>query len=114
MLDRAGTPQDLERLWIARQWDMDIEGMLALYEPDAVLDYGGGNLAIGHCAMRKVFIKMASEKKKFEKGQQQPAVICGNIALTSTRFSNGDVTAEVARKQDDGTWLWVIDKFSII
>jgi hypothetical protein len=26
---------------------------------------------------------------------------------------DGSVTAEVARRQADGTWLWVIDKFSI-
>ena len=30
-----------------------------------------------------------------------------NLALTSTRLPNGIVTAEVARKQSDGTWLWV-------
>jgi hypothetical protein len=26
---------------------------------------------------------------------------------------DGSVTAEVARRQGDGTWLWVIDQFSI-
>ena len=28
-------------------------------------------------------------------------------------FSDGAVTAEVARQQSDGTWLWVIDQFEI-
>jgi hypothetical protein len=23
------------------------------------------------------------------------------------------VTSEVARRQDDGTWLWVIDRYSV-
>ena len=26
---------------------------------------------------------------------------------------DGTVTAEIARRQSDGTWLWVIDQFSI-
>jgi hypothetical protein len=34
------------------------------------------------------------------------------LALTSTLSHNGTVTAEVARKQPDGIWLWVIDQFS--
>ncbi|TKD48601.1 MAG: hypothetical protein E5W98_00035 [Mesorhizobium sp.] len=32
---------------------------------------------------------------------------------TSTRLPDGTVTAEVARRQGDGTWLWVIDRFSV-
>jgi hypothetical protein len=39
-------------------------------------------------------------------------VISGDLALTSTRLPDGTVTAGVARRQADGTWLWVIDKFS--
>ena len=35
------------------------------------------------------------------------------VALTSTHLPNGIVTAEVARKQIDGTWLWGIDHRSI-
>jgi hypothetical protein len=34
----------------------------------------------------------------------------GDLALTSTRLANGTVTVEVARRQPDGTWLWVIDQ----
>jgi len=41
--------------------------------------------------------------------EQRPALRCGDLALTSTRFAGG-VTAEVARRQPDGTWLWVIDQ----
>jgi hypothetical protein len=36
-----------------------------------------------------------------------------NVVLTSKRLPNGIVTAEVARKQIDGTWLWAIDQPSI-
>ncbi len=40
-------------------------------------------------------------------------MVCGDLALTSTRLPDGTVTAEIARRQSDGTWLWVIDQFSI-
>jgi hypothetical protein len=48
-----------------------------------------------------------------EFGDQRPALISGDLALTSTRCSNGSVTAEIARRQGDETWLWVIDQFTI-
>ena len=37
----------------------------------------------------------------------------GGLALTSTRLPDGNVTAEVARQQPDGTWLWIIDRYTI-
>jgi hypothetical protein len=37
----------------------------------------------------------------------------GDIALTSSTLINGDITAEVARRQPDGSWLWVVDQFAI-
>ncbi len=33
--------------------------------------------------------------------------------MTSTRLPDGDVTTEIARRQDDGSWLWVIDRYSV-
>jgi len=52
--------------------------------------------------------------RKFDFGEQRAAIICGDLALTSTRSADGSVTAEIARRQSDGTWLWAIDKFSVI
>ena len=36
-----------------------------------------------------------------------------NIALTSSRLTNGMVTAEIARQQPDSTWLRIIDQPAI-
>ena len=109
----ARDPQDLERLLIARQWMGDVDGMAALYEHDAVLDDSEGSLTIGREAIRALFAEFTATGKKFETGNQSPAVISGDLALTSTHLPDGSVTAEVARRQGDGTWLWVIDKYSI-
>jgi ketosteroid isomerase-like protein len=108
----AHDPQDLERLFVLRENAGDVDGMAALYEYRALLDYGGG-LLHGREEIRKFFSELVAAGRKFEMGEQRQALICGDLALTSTRCSNGTVTAEVARRQNDGTWLWVIDQFSI-
>jgi ketosteroid isomerase-like protein len=109
----ARDPQDLERLLIARQWVGDIDGMAALFDPDAVIDSGGGDLTRGRDAIHALFAEITASGRKFAAGVQSPAVINGDLALTSTRLPDGTVTAEVARRQSDGRWLWVIDRFSV-
>ena len=113
MVKQAQDPQDLERLLVSRQWEGDIDGMVDLYETGATLDDGSGSLAIGKTAIRGVFMDFLATGAKFELGTQQEAIVCGDLALTSTRLSDGTVTAEVARRQSDETWLWVIDRFSV-
>ena len=109
----ARDPQDLERLLVSRQRAGDVEGMVALFEPDAVVDCGDGRLLRGRDAMRAFYAETVAAGRKFEFGEQRPALISGDLALTSTRLSDGSVTAEVARRQADGTWLWVIDRYSV-
>ena len=43
----ARDPQDLERLLVTRERARDVEGMMALYEPPAVVDCGEGRLLRG-------------------------------------------------------------------
>lgn len=105
-------PQGLERLLVLRENLGDAEGMAALYEPDAVLA-GNGRRVVGRDAIRDFYRELVAAGRKFELGVQRPALISGNLALTSTVLPDGTVTAEVARRQPDGTWLWVIDQFSI-
>ncbi|CAN5148275.1 hypothetical protein BH10PSE7_BH10PSE7_35140 [soil metagenome] len=109
----ARDPQYLERLLVSRQRAGDVEGMVALFEPDIVLDSGDGQLKRGTGAIRAFYVEVVATGRKFEMGKQRPAMISGDLALTSTRLSDGSSTAEVARRQSDGTWLWVIDQYSI-
>jgi hypothetical protein len=117
----ARDPQDLERLLVDRQHAGDVEGMVALFEPDAVIDTTEGDnapgvraevgLIRGHAAIRAFFAELCASGRKFNRGQQAPAVINGDLALTGTLRSDGKMTAEVAHRQGDGTWLWAIDKY---
>jgi len=109
----ARDPQDLERLLVSRERAGDVDGMAALYEPHAVLDCGDGRLTLGREAIRAFYAGLVATGRKFDFGDQRPAIISGDLALTSTHTPDGNVTAEVARRQGDGTWLWVIDQFSI-
>jgi ketosteroid isomerase-like protein len=109
----ARDPQDLERLLVSRERAGDVDGMAALYEPHAVLDCGDGRLVSGREAIRPFYAELVTMGRKFDFGDQRAAIVSGDLALTSTRLPDGSVTAEVARRQADGTWLWVIDQFSI-
>jgi ketosteroid isomerase-like protein len=109
----AYDPQELECLLVTRENLGDIDGMAALYEPHALLDAGAGLGLQGREAIRKFFGELVATGQKFEMGEQRAPMVCGDIALTSTRLPDGTVTAEIARRQSDGTWLWVIDQFSI-
>ena len=110
----ARDPQDLERFLVSRQREGDVEGMLALFETSAVIDIGDGRLTRGQDAIRALYIELVATGRKFELGVQRPALVSGDLALTSTHLSGGSVTSEVARRQRDGTWLWVIDKYSVM
>ncbi|HEX9760833.1 MAG TPA: hypothetical protein VGA40_07925 [Candidatus Acidoferrales bacterium] len=109
----ARDPQDLERLLVSRERVGDVDGMAALYETHAVVDCGDGRLMVGREAIRAYYAGLVAMGREFEFGDQRPAIISGDLALTSTRLPDGSVTAEIARRQGDGTWRWVIDQFSI-
>jgi len=100
---RAIEPEDLGRLFMERGNAGDLDGLVELYEPTAVLAFPSGKVTIGRQAIRRVYAELLGTKPKFQ-GEVQPALLNGDLALTSTRFSSG-ATAEVARRQPDGTWL---------
>jgi ketosteroid isomerase-like protein len=111
--EAAQEPEDLARLFVARANAGDIEGLVALYEPDAILAGPAGQVVQGHDAIRRFYSVLLAGRPAFPAGSQRPALRHGQIALTSSRLVNGTVTAEVARQQPDGTWLWAIDQPAI-
>jgi hypothetical protein len=54
-----------------------------------------------------------SIRRTFQEGEQRSAIRRGDLALTFSRLASGTVTAEVARRQADGSWLWAIDQPAI-
>ena len=99
----------------------DIDALMALYEPDAVLMPQPGAVVEGADAIREAL------RWFLDRGGQITldttlVVRVGDLAYLSNRWSLaggtmpdgspaalGATTAEVARRQPDGTWLYVID-----
>lgn len=98
----------------------DLDGLLALYEPDAALIPTPGVVAIGLDQIGPALQEFLDLGGKISLDTKE-VVTVGDLAYLSNRWSltgtnpdgtplqMGAVTAEVARRQDDGSWLYVID-----
>src|SRR3954452_18692127 len=107
-------PSDLHRAVETAFNNRDVEALVALYEPDAWL-FGLAGPVQGTEAIRAAWTEM------FEISGQtrlvtQYVIERGDIALLSNRWTSvvGDdeisaTSAEVARRQSDGTWKYLID-----
>jgi ketosteroid isomerase-like protein len=113
-METASQPEDLSRFVVERLNAGDVDGLVALYQPDAVLALPDGQIATGRAEIRKAYEHIVASHPTFEPGQQLPTLVNGDLALTSVRLPGGGVTVEVARRQPDGTWLWVIDQPSLL
>lgn len=112
--DRKGAnePQDLAGLFNARANAGDVEGLVALYEPEAVLA-AGKVVATGHAEIRRFYTDLLAKKSDFPAAEELPAIVNDGLALTFARLPNGSLSVEAARKQADGTWRWTIDQLKI-
>jgi ketosteroid isomerase-like protein len=110
----AWQPEDLARLFVQRANAGDVEGMVALYEPGAVLAFPPGTVSTGTDAIRAAYEGLVAGRPTLAPGAQQPTLRNGDLALTSTRLASGGATVEVARRQPDGTWRWIIDNPNVL
>lgn len=93
----------------------DVDGLVALYEPDAVLVTADGNRAEGLEAIRAIWAALTSLGGSMTVSTRH-AVRNGDLALLRNDYkvtfdggAFGGSTAEIARRQSDGTWRYVID-----
>jgi ketosteroid isomerase-like protein len=108
---RAATePNDLGTYFIERANEGDVDGLVALYESNAVLAFPPGNLATGHAEIRKVFEEFVAAAPVLTPGRQHPALVSDDLALTVSTLTTGELTVEIARRQPDGSWLWAVDQ----
>jgi len=107
----AAQPEDLTRLFVERANAGDVEGLAALYEPDAVVAFPPGQMTVGREAIRALYVQMLAKRPHFEQEEPLPTLRVGDLALTSTPASDeAGARAQVARRQPDGTWLRVLDR----
>jgi ketosteroid isomerase-like protein len=94
----------------------DVDALMGLYEPDARMVRDDASVAVGLDEIRAVWADPVALGGRVHVVTRY-AVESGGIALLSndwtlelegTAAASG-TTAEVARRQDDGTWRYVID-----
>jgi ketosteroid isomerase-like protein len=116
----ATDPEQIHRDFESRFNEGDIDGLLALYEPDATLIPSPGAAATGPDEIREALNGFLALQGQISLDTKL-SVTVGDLAYLSNTWSLegkdadgnpvslGATTAEVARRQDDGRWLYVID-----
>jgi uncharacterized protein (TIGR02246 family) len=98
----------------------DLEAVVAMYEPQAILVAQPRQVVEGHAAIREALIGFLAMQATLT-ADRKSLVIAGDVALSVVRWTlNGKgpdgapvrmegTTSDVLRKQADGRWLFVID-----
>jgi uncharacterized protein (TIGR02246 family) len=125
MTMRVEDPERLARLFAERVNAGDLEGMLALYEDDATFVGPDGACASGNDAIRERLKVLLSVKPQLTTTSSE-LVMAGDIALMTNRWrmtlraAGGEVaevdgqSTEVARRQPNDGWLYVIDRPKLV
>ena len=116
----ATSPEQIHRLFEAAFNAADIDELMTLYEPDAALIPQPGSVAHGTDQVREALQRYLALKGQISLDTKL-VVEVGDLAYLSNTWSLrgagadgqpitlGATTAEVARRQADGTWRYVID-----
>jgi uncharacterized protein (TIGR02246 family) len=93
----------------------DLDGLMALYAPDAAMVLPDGSTVTGTEAIREQWAGLLAMKGRMTL-RSRYAIEAGDLAIlsnewtfTADELTMGATTAEVARRQADGGWLYVID-----
>jgi ketosteroid isomerase-like protein len=110
----AFTPREVHSLFERAFNEGNVEDIVVLYEPGAVL-VSGGEIVTGHEALRKAYTafvargaRMKLETRAVVESGDGLAVLHGAWSLGPALGTQG-LSTEVVRRQADGSWLFVID-----
>ncbi len=116
----ATTPEQVHRLFEDTFNAGDVDGLMELYESNATLIAQPGSVAHGSEQVRAALEGFLALKGRITLDTKL-VVTVGDLAYLSNTWSLsgtgpdgkpvalGATTAEVLRRQDDGTWRYVID-----
>jgi enoyl-CoA hydratase len=116
-------PESLQHLFAERASVGDLEGLMSLYEDGAAFVGPDGIQAAGTAAIRERLSSLL-ELSPHISPLTSETVLAGDVALIASRWRisfGGDdrqtdfegTSTEVARRQSDGSWLYVIDSPSL-
>ncbi|MCC6175149.1 MAG: SgcJ/EcaC family oxidoreductase [Chloroflexi bacterium] len=116
----ARDPESVHRLFVERFNANDLEGLMALYEPQATLVPQPGQSVSGAASIREALAGFLALRGTFS---MQPrltvrsddlALLCSTWTLAGTGPDGSPLdlratTTDVVRRQQDGSWLVAID-----
>lgn len=116
----VGEPEHMNAAFAAAYNSGDVEQLLALYEPDAILAPGPGLRAVGLEAIREALLGLLglggtmSSENLYCLRSGDVALLQGSwqlsaVAADGTAIELASRTAEVVRRQPDGSWRYVAD-----
>jgi uncharacterized protein (TIGR02246 family) len=112
-------PEDWPALFEQHLSAGDLDGVMALYEPDARFVARSGEIVVGRDRIREVLAGMIRSKTKLQ-SRVIKAIAVDDVALLNTGFQGTTVDAsgktidvhhnatEVLRRQSDGAWKLII------
>jgi uncharacterized protein (TIGR02246 family) len=113
-------PQEMNAAFAAAVRSGDVEQVLALYEPDALLAPQPGRRARGLDEIRAALVALIAIGGTIE-SRNNYCMQVGDLALLQGEWQLrttapdgsplelGSRTAEIVRRQPDGSWLYVVD-----
>lgn len=114
----AKRPEEICRLFKQYMAEGDLDSLLSLYDPEAIYLNRSGQLKQGE-ALKQELAHFAAVKAVFEFKIKQ-VIQSGDIALMHTEWQVSSpepmyqYAIEVARRQPDGSWRWLIgDPFTV-
>lgn len=115
------TPEDCDALFERHVNAGDLDGLVALYEPDATLSAAPGETAVGHAAIREALAPLIAARARITMHVVRVARAGDDLAMLYNDWTGSLTTPdgtvadmagkaiEVVRRQADGTWRFAID-----
>lgn len=116
----ARKPEELHALFAHHANGGDVDALVRLYEPDAIYVSPEGGQAKGAAAIREMLGQALAIQTNLETTTRH-AIVAGDIALLASHWHASfkakkgkaahaqGTSTEIARRQPDGTWLYLLD-----
>ncbi|OHV45564.1 nuclear transport factor 2 family protein [Pseudofrankia sp. BMG5.36] len=118
----ATSPAHLMSLFSERAAAGDTDGLTALYEPEAVFEPQLGTVLRGTDQIRPALAELAATTPKIDYVGEPDVVVVQDVAIVANTWSmtatlpdgtvhrEGGLSADVLRRQPNGSWLILIDQ----
>lgn len=119
---KAASPAHLMELFAARAAAGDLDGLIELYEPDAIFEPAFGVIVEGHEQLREALPEFLQLHPQITYTNEPDVVTVGDIALVTNFWTmvgtapdgstvgESGISADVCRRRPDGSWGVLIDQ----